>query len=142
MSVITILLMMLICGQYKEMMMQKIIDNIRCGIEDQIISKVVGWNEEGEQFHFVDYGFQVSIKCFGLNKYLPEKGTEPKTYIHYTNFYDGMSEFLDVIQDDLSKCFAIVPEYNGEYFSQLRIPIKKLQDLDIQDLVLIEKEEV
>ena len=122
--------------------MQKIIDNIRCGIEDQIISKVVGWNEEGEQFHFVDYGFQVSIKCFGLNKYLPEKGTEPKTYIHYTNFYDGMSEFLDIIQDDLSKCFAIVPEYNGEYFSQLRIPIKKLQDLDIQDLVLLEKEEV
>ena len=123
-------------------MMQKIIDNIRCGIEDQIISKVVGWNEEGEQFHFVDYGFQVSIKCFGLNKYLPEAGTEPKTYIHYTNFYDGMSEFLDIIQDDLSKCFAIVPEYNGEYFSQLRIPIKKLQDLDIQDLVLLEKEEV
>ena len=142
MSVITILLMMLICGQYKEMMMKKIIDNIRCGIEDQIISKVVGWNEEGEQFHFVDYGFQVSMKCFGFNKYLPEAGTEPKTYIHYTNFYDGMSEFLDVIQDDLSKCFAIVPEYNGEYFSQLRIPIKKLQDLDIQDLVLIEKEEV
>ena len=133
---------MLICGQYKEMMMKKIIDNIRCGIEDQIISKVVGWNEEGEQFHFVDYGFQVSMKCFGFNKYLPEAGTEPKTYIHYTNFYDGMSEFLDVIQDDLSKCFAIVPEYNGEYFSQLRIPIKKLQDLDIQDLVLIEKEEV
>ena len=122
--------------------MQKIIDNIRCGIEDQIISKVVGWNEEGEQFHFVDYGFQVSMKFFGFNKYLPEAGTEPKTYIHYTNFYDGMSEFLDVIQDDLSKCFAIVPEYNGEYFSQLRIPIKKLQDLDIQDLVLIEKEEV
>ena len=142
MSVITILLMMLICGQYKEMMMQKIIDNIRCGIEDQIISKVVGWNEEGEQFHFVDYGFQVSMKCFGFNKYLPEAGTAPKTFIHYTNFYDGMSEFLDVIQDDLSKCFAIVPEYNGEYFSQLRIPIKKLQDLDIQDLVLIEKEEV
>ena len=137
-----ILSMMLICGQYKEMMMQKIIDNIRCGIEDQIISKVVGWNEEGEQFHFVDYGFQVSMKCFGFNKYLPEAGTEPKTYIHYTNFYDGMSEFLDVIQDDLSKCFAIVPEYNGEYFSQLRIPIKKLQDLDIQDLALIEKEEV
>ena len=82
------------------------------------------------------------MKCFGFNKYLPEAGTEPKTYIHYTNFYDGMSEFLDVIQDDLSKCFAIVPEYNGEYFSQLRIPIKKLQDLDIQDLVLIEKEEV
>ena len=137
-----ILSMMLICGQYKEMMMQKIIDNIRCGIEDQIISKVVGWNEEGEQFHFVDYGFQVSMKCFGFNKYLPEAGTEPKTYIHYSNLYDGMSEFLDVIQDDLSKCFAIVPEYNGEYFSQLRIPIKKLQDLDIQDLVLIEKEEV
>ena len=137
-----ILSMMLICGQYKEMMMQKIIDNIRCGIEDQIISKVVGWNEEGEQFHFVDYGFQVSMKCFCFNKYLPEAGTEPKTYIHYTNFYDGMSEFLDVIQDDLSKCFAIVPEYNGEYFSQLRIHIKKLQDLDIQDLVLIEKEEV
>ena len=121
---------------------KKIINNIKCGIEDQLISKVVGWNEEGEQFHFVDYGFQVSMKCFGLNKYLPEAGTEPKTYIHYTNFYDGMSEFLDVIQDDLSKCFAIVPEYNGEYFSQLRIPINKLQDLDIQDLVLIEKEEV
>ena len=83
MSVITILLMMLICGQYKEMMMQKIIDNIRCGIEDQIISKVVGWNEEGEQFHFVDYGFQVSMKCFGLNKYIPEAGTEPKSYINY-----------------------------------------------------------
>ena len=122
--------------------MKKIINNLKCGIEDQLISKVVGWNEEGEQFHFVDYGFQVSMKCFGLNKYLPEAGTEPKTYIHYTNFYDGMSEFLDVIQDDLSKCFAIVPEFNGEYFNQLRIPINKLQDLDIQDLVLIEKEEV
>ena len=137
-----ILSMKLICGQYKEDIMKKIINNIKCGIEDQLISKVVGWNEEGEQFHFVDYGFQVSMKCFGLNKYIPEAGTEPKSYINYKSFDDGISEFLDVIQDDLSKCFAIVPEYNGEYFSQLRIPLNKLKDLDTLDLVLIEKEEV